>query len=142
MNYRGVEVLRAALRAQELAGATGTVLVLPEDLEIAGVVQRPRPPVLGAILFVDQYPKRLLAHDLDAIDRHPPDVILIHPRRLEDWQGLYHTWTVDSAAERMLGHVLGKMIPKDYVLDSTYPTIYFFYQGQLDVYVRKHRGGS
>lgn len=142
VNYRGVEVLRAALRAQELAGATGTVLVLPEDLEIAGVVQRPRPPVLGAILFVDQYPKRLLAHDLDAIDRHPPDVILIHPRRLEDWQGLYHTWTIDSAAERMLGHVLGKMIPKDYVLDSTYPTIYFFDQGQLDVYVRKHRGGS
>src|SRR6185436_15640520 len=33
VNYRGLEVLKAAARAQDLAGETGTVLVVPEDVE-------------------------------------------------------------------------------------------------------------
>jgi hypothetical protein len=41
-----------------------------------------------------------------------------------------------SAAEKMTDHVL-KLLPKKYSLDSSYPTIYFWDQGQIDVYVRK-----
>jgi hypothetical protein len=137
VNYRGVEVLRAASRAQELAGPTGTVLVLPEDVEFAGVVHRPRPPVKGAILFVDQYPKRLLANDLAILDRNPPDVIILHPLDPGSWQALFHTWSENSAAEQMMNHVLTKMLPNEYSLDSSYRSIYFLDQGQIGVYARK-----
>jgi hypothetical protein len=137
VNYRGVEILKAAARAQELAGASGTVLVLPEDVQLAGLIHRQRPPLKGAVIFVDQYPKRLLQQDLRALDAHLPDVIIIHPRRPRDWQSVFHTWSVDSAAEQLLNHVLTKVLPEHYVLDSTYPTIYFWDQGQLDVWVRK-----
>lgn len=141
VNYRGVEVLRAAMRAEELAGPTGTVLVLPEDEELVGVIDRPRPRLSGAIIFVDQYPKRLLAADVRELDAHPPDVVIIHPRRARDWRSVFHTWTSGSAAEKLTDHVLTKLLPRRYVLDSSYPTIYFWDQGQLDVYRRKDEAG-
>jgi hypothetical protein len=136
VNYRGVEVLRAATRARELAGPTGTVLVLPEDVELVGVVDRPRPPIAGAVVFVDQYPKRLLEGDLRELHRSPPDVVIIHPRRARDWRKVFHTWTTGSGAELFIDHVLTKLLPGRYVLDSSYPTIYFWDQGQIDVYRR------
>jgi hypothetical protein len=137
VNYRGVEVLRAAARARELAGPSGTVLVLPEDEQFVGLIARPRPELTGAIVFVDQYPARLLSGDIAELDAHPPAVLIIHPRRARDWRSVFHTWTTGSAAEHMMEHVLGKLLPKRYVLDSSYPTIYFWDQGQIDVYVRK-----
>ena len=137
VNYRGVEVMKAAARAQEIAGFDGTVLVLPEDVELVGLVYRARPPVKVSVLFVDQYPKRLLAADLRALDANLPDVIIIHPRRVRDWQALYHTWSDSSAAEQILNHVLTDVIPKHYAFDSSYPTIYFLDQGQMDVYAKK-----
>lgn len=142
VNYRGIEVLRAAARAQELAGEAGTVLVLPEDVELAGLVHRRRPPVKGAILFVDQYPKRLLSDDLAALGRNLPNVIIIHPKNAADWKSVYHTWSDNSAAEQVLNHVLTKLLPAEYTLDSSYPTIYFWDQGQIDVYARKKPEGS
>jgi hypothetical protein len=142
VNYRGVEVLKAATRAQELAGPSGTVLVLPEDVELAGLIHRRRPPLTGAIVFVDQYPKRLLAHDLAALDLNLPEVIVIHPRRARDWKSVFGTWSEDSAAERLIVHVLEKILPEHYVLDTSYPTIYFWDQGQIDVYVRKDASDS
>jgi hypothetical protein len=137
VNYRGVEVLKAAARAQELAGVSGTVLVLPEDVELAGLIDRPRPAVKGAILFVDQHPKRLLADDLATLDRNPPSVIIIHPRNPDAWKSLYHTWSDNSGAEQLINHVLTKLLPNEYSLDSSYPSIYFWDQGQIDVYARK-----
>jgi hypothetical protein len=136
VNYRGTEVLNAAARARELAGPKGTVLVLPEDVELVGLIARPRPKLRGAIIFVDQYPKRLLQGDLATLDRSLPDVIVIHPRHARDWRAVFHTWVSGSAAEKMTDHVL-KLLPKKYSLDSSYPTIYFWDQGQIDVYVRK-----
>ena len=137
INYRGVEVLKAARRAQELAGERGTVLVLPEDVQLVGLIDRPRPAVKGAILFVDQYPKRLLAVDQAFLDAHPPDVIVLHPHRARDWRAVFHTWTTDSGAERLMNHVISKLLPSRYVLESSYPSIYFWDQGQIDVYARK-----
>jgi hypothetical protein len=137
VNYRGVEILRAAARAEELAGRDGSVLVLPEDVQLTGLIHRRRPPLTGAIVFVDQYPERLLARDLAALDANLPDVVVIHPRRVLDWKAVFDTWSEDSAAERFILHVLEKTLPEQYVLDSTYPTIYFWDQGQIDVYVRK-----
>lgn len=142
VNYRGIEVLKAAARAQELAGRKGSVLILPEDVQFVGLVHRRRPPVKGAVLFVDQYPKRLLAADLEALDRHLPDVIIIHPRRPQDWQAVFRTWSPDSAAEQLLNHVLTQVLPQHYALDSSYPTIYFWDQGQIDVYFRKDEGAQ
>lgn len=138
VNYRGVQIAEAARRAQELAGPTGTVLVLPEDVALVGLIQRPRPKLRGAVIFVDQYPQRLLEADLKEIDEHPPDVIVIHPRRRSDWQRLFQTWTEGSAASRFVDHVLSSLLPK-YQRDSSYPTIFFWDQGQLDVYVRKDK---
>ncbi len=142
VNYRGLEILRAASRARELSGPDGSVLVLPEDVELAGLIHRPRPPVKGAVLFVDQYPKRLLKADIATLDAHLPDVIVIHPRRPDQWQTVYHTWSHDSAAEQMLNHVLGKLLPRYYRLDSSYPTIYFWDEGEIDVYARKDAAHS
>jgi hypothetical protein len=135
INYRGTEVLNAATRASELAGPRGTVLVLPEDVELVGLIARPRPKLRGAVIFVDQYPYRLLSADLEALDRNLPDVVVIHPRRARDWRAVFHTWTSGSAAEHLTNHVL-KLLPKYYTLDSSYPTIYFWDQGQIDVYTR------
>jgi hypothetical protein len=136
VNYRGVEILRVAARARELAGPSGKVLVLPEDVELVGLIDRPRPRLSGAIVFVDQYPKRLLADDLRELDRNPPDVVIIHPRRARDWRSVFHTWTTGSGAELFTDHVLTKLLPRRYVLDSSYPSIYFWDQGQLDLYRR------
>jgi hypothetical protein len=136
VNYRGIEVWNAANRARELAGPTGTVLVLPEDVELVGLIARPRPKLRGAVIFVDQYPWRLLAGDLATLDRDLPDVVVIHPRHERDWRAVFRTWKVGSAAEKMTEHVL-KLLPEHYALDSSYPTIYFWDQGQIDVYVRK-----
>jgi hypothetical protein len=137
INYRGEQVMNAAARARELAGPNGTVLVLPEDVQLVGLVERPRPNLAGAIVFVDQYPARVLAKDMATLDRDPPDVIILHPRRARDWRSVFHTWTRNSPAEQMMDHVLTKLLPKKYVLDSTYPSIYFWDQGQIDVYSRK-----
>jgi hypothetical protein len=130
--------LNAAARAQELAGESGSVLIVPEDVEFQGLVHRPRPPLKGAILFVDQYPARLLSEDLAALERNPPSVIIVHPRNPVHWKGLFHTWSNGAAAEKVVDHVLTKMLPKEYSLDSSYPSTFFYEQGQIDVYARKN----
>ncbi|HVU02198.1 MAG TPA: hypothetical protein VHE30_10610 [Polyangiaceae bacterium] len=134
VNYRGVEVLHAAARAQELAGPNGSVLVVPEDLEIAGLIQRPRPPIRGAVLFVDQYPKRLAKEDIRTLDAHPPNVIVVHPRRASDWRGVFSTWQKDSGAEQVIDHVLEKLLPARYSLEDSFSSIYFWDHGEIDVY--------
>jgi hypothetical protein len=142
VNYRGREILKAAQRVQRLAEPDETVLVLPEDVQLVGLIHRPRPPVRGAILFVDQYPRRLVDADIKALDGNLPKVIVIHPRRRREWMRLYGVWDQNSAAREVLDHVLDDLLPKHYRLDSSYPTIFFWDQGQLDVWVRKDGDGA
>jgi hypothetical protein len=137
LNDRGFTMAIAAARARQLAGPTGTVLVLPEDVQFTALVDRPRPPITGAIIFVDQYAPRLAADDMARLDEHPPDVIVVHPRRPSGWQRFFRIWSGRSGAERVLHHVLVDMLPRFYERDSTFPTTFLYEAGKLDVYSRR-----
>ncbi len=132
---RGAEILAASRRIQELAGPSDTVLILPEDVQLVGLVDRPRPPVRGAILFVDQYAKRLAEDDIATLAAHPPKVIVIHPRKEKDWRRLFATWNTESGAAVVLEYVTRQLLPRRYRLDSSFRTVHFWDQGFLDVYV-------
>lgn len=136
VNYRGREIEKAAARVRELTSEREAVLVLPEDVQLVGLIDRPRPDVVGAILFVDQYPRRLLQEDLRRLHAHPPKVVVIHPRSERDWRRLFATWNERSAAAAVMESVTRELLPGRYRLDSSYPTVHFWDQGQLDVHVR------
>ncbi|HEX7672498.1 MAG TPA: hypothetical protein VF395_23050 [Polyangiaceae bacterium] len=135
----GAEMARIAARVQALTKPEDTVLVLPEDLEIAALIGRPRPPLIGAILFVDQYAPRLATDDIARLDENPPKVIVIHPREARSWQRFFRIWSGQSGAERVMLHVLNDLLPARYVLDSTYSTTFLWEAENLDIYVRRDR---
>ena len=136
VNYRGRELLAAAERVHRFAGPKDSVLVLPEDAQLSSLIGRPRPPLRGAIVFVDQYPERLAVEDMASLDRNLPNVIVIHPGHRPHWQRLYATWGRNSGAERVLVHVLDDVLPRHYRRDSSFRTVYFWDQGRLEVWVR------
>jgi hypothetical protein len=137
LNERGFTMAIAAARARQLAGPKGTVLVLPEDVQLQALVDRPRPPLVGAIVFVDQYAPRLAADDVARLDDHPPDVVIVHPRRPSEWQRFFRIWSGQSGAERVLRHVLFDMLPRMYRRDLTLKTTFAYEPAKLDVYVRR-----
>jgi len=132
----GVEIAKAAARARSLTKPNETVLVLPEDVELTALIGRPRPPLLGAIVFVDQYAPRLAVDDIARLDEHPPKVIIIHPRRETSWQRFFRIWNGQSGAEAILQHVLIELFPNRYEKDSSYGTTFLFEPSALDLYVR------
>jgi hypothetical protein len=136
VSYRGQELLRAAQRVQALAGPEQTVLVVPEDAQLAMLFGRPRPPLRGALAFVHTYPRRVTDEDIDRLDRAPPKVIVIHPRREEEWRKLFKKWSQASGAADFAGHVIASVIPGRYRLDSSFRTVGFEDMGQLDIWVR------
>lgn len=137
VGFRGREVLHAAQRVQSLARPGDTVLVLPEDLELSALIGRPRPPLRGAVVFADLYPERLAAGDIQRLDRNLPRVIVIVPRRRQLWQRLFHVWTQQNGARRVVSHVLDDVLPRHYRRVATYRSIYFWDQGLIDIYVRR-----
>lgn len=137
LNEHGFTMAIAAARARQLAGPKGTVLVLPEDVQLEALVERPRPPLVGAIVFVDQYAPRLAADDVARLDDHPPDVVIVHPRRPSAWQRFFRIWSGRSGAERVLRHVLFDMLPRMYRRDLTLKTTFAYEPAKLDVYVRR-----
>jgi hypothetical protein len=137
VNSRGVEVLKAVSRIQELSSPSDTVLVLPEDVNFATLIPRPRPRLCGAILFVDQYPARCVAQDLALLEAQPPKVIVIHPRWKNEWQWVYRLWSTVSPAGFVNDAFLGTVIPRRYRLDSSYKTVWFGAADIMDVYVRR-----
>jgi hypothetical protein len=137
LNERGFTMAIAAARARQLAGPDGTVLVLPEDVQLQALVERPRPPLVGAIVFVDQYAPRLAADDVARLDDHPPEVVIVHPRRPSEWQRFFRIWSGRSGAERVLRHVLFDMLPRMYRRDLTLKTTFAYEPAKLDVYVRR-----
>lgn len=132
----GLEVLRAAQRARELAGPKGTVLMLPEDPATEALIGRPRPPLRGAIVFVDQFPERVLQHDLGVILRDPPDVVVLHPND-GLWNRVYRTWSTQSAAARLQNEFLERYRTTRYQTDSTYTSWFFHGPTKLELLVRK-----
>jgi hypothetical protein len=64
-------------------------------------------------------------------------VIVIHPGQRSQWKRLYSTWSEQSGAERVLVHVLDRLLPARYRKDSSFRTIFFWNQGQFEVWVRR-----
>jgi hypothetical protein len=135
----GMEVLRAAIRARELAGPNGTVLMLPEDPAIIALIGRPRPRLAGAIVFVDQYPPHVLRHDQAVLDAAPPDVLVLHPHD-QLWNRVYRIWTLKSSAATLQNEFLEPRRHTLYQSDSTYRTWFFNTPAIMEVLVRKPAG--
>jgi hypothetical protein len=102
----GLAIVKTALRARELAGPTGQVLVLPEDPSLAALIDRRRPALCGAIVFPDQYPRRCVAHDLALLRGRPPDVIVLRPAEDDKWLGFLRTFTTASPTEQLMAAFL------------------------------------
>jgi len=131
----GLDVLRAAQRARELAGPNGTVLMLPEDPATEALIGRPRPKLKGAIVFVDQFPARVLQHDLAVLAASPPDVLVLHPND-GLWNRVYRTWSTKSAAATLQNEFLERYRSSHYRSDSTYSTWFFQTPTTLEVLVK------
>jgi hypothetical protein len=136
ISERGVEMVKAALQARSLTNRDETVLILPEDVTLSGLVGRPRPPLRGAILYVDQYPRRLVAHDVRTLASHPPKVVIIHPREHLMWARVFRTWSGDSGTEQVLRWTLNELLPRRYRLVGSYRTHFLWGAATLDVYAR------
>ncbi len=136
VNERGLAAVAAASRARQLAGS-GTVLVLPEDVAFARLVARPRPDIRGAIVFVDQYPRRLLADDLASLERDPPRVVVLNPAKSELWRAMYGIWNSRSAAHDVNLRFIEEWLPARYVLDSVHPTRFARTRAEMQIWVLK-----
>ncbi|MCC6214916.1 MAG: hypothetical protein IT376_08615 [Polyangiaceae bacterium] len=114
---------------------TETALVLPDDLALAPLLERPRPPLRGAVVFVDQYPEHVLAHDLELLRREPPGAIVLDPAERVIWMQLYRTWAQSSPAERLNLVVLDELLSRYRKVDSR-PTRFLVIPTTLEVWVR------
>ncbi len=132
--------LRAAALVREHSAPTDTVLVLPEDVELAPLLGRPRPRLRGAILFVDQYPESVLEDDRRELERHPPKVIVVSPVERWVWQHLFRIWSAESPAERLLTPLLDAL-PSRYERVGRLPTWFLGRPTHLEVWVRRPEPG-
>jgi hypothetical protein len=132
-------IVRAALRARELTTADDTVLVLPEDLQIAALIGRPRPPLTGRVVFVDQYAPRLLAGDLERLETTLPKLVVLRPAERDLWAIVFAHWNSNSAAGRVVDRFLVDWLPRRYRRDSSFVTRYGDKQGTLELWVRTDR---
>ena len=99
---RAVDLAHAALQVRSLTGPDDTVLVLPEDVQLAALIGRPRPALRGAIVFVDQYPRRLVPADIQELRRKSAKVLVLHPAETHLWTQLFRIWSGDSGAQQVL----------------------------------------
>jgi hypothetical protein len=133
---RGRDIARAALRVRQLASPDESVLVLPEDVQLAALIGRPRPKFRGAIVFVDQYPERLLTEDLPILARDLPKVVVLHPAEPYIWVQLFRIWSGDSGAQRMLDYTMKELLPKHYRKDAVIETRWLWRDSTLEIWVR------
>ena len=132
----GKVVLAAAQRVRALTGPNDTVLMLPEDPMFEALVGRDRPWLLGGIVFVDQYPERLLTHDAEFLQRHPPAVVVLQPED-DSWNTFYGIWNSDSPACRLQRSFLRNRVSWAYQFDSRYPTVFHGTNTSMSLLVRK-----
>jgi hypothetical protein len=135
VNHRGLELLAASRRVRELTQPSDAVLVLPEDPQIAALIARPRPRLRGSIVFSSHYPARLLENDRAELEQHPPRVVVVHPRRLEQWQPWLTAFSPHPAAAALSLFVAASQLPESYRLDSTFRTTYVTDQGALEIWL-------
>ncbi|HMR77498.1 MAG TPA: hypothetical protein PKD61_20460, partial [Polyangiaceae bacterium] len=89
----------------------------------------------GAIVFVDQYPAQVLASDLALLERAPPQVVVVHPSDAVQWKQMYALWSTSSPAQKLAEKFLNEWLPRNYSLDSSYPTRFGRKQGKLEIWV-------
>jgi hypothetical protein len=135
VNQSAMPIVRAALRVRELTTDDDRVLVLPEDLEIAALIGRRRPDLTGAVVFVDQYPRRRVDGDLEKLARALPKVVVIRPREREVWIRMFALWNNNSGARAVTERFLDDWLPNRYRLDSTYSTRFADTMQDLEVWV-------
>lgn len=135
INEQGILVLGAALRAQELAAETDTVLVLPEDLELTALIDRRRPPLVGGVVYVDQYPARLAERDIATLLEHPPKVLLLRPRDPNEWRKVFSLYGKNTGTSLMLDAVRERLLPR-YRLDRSVLTRHEDRAIPLELWVR------
>ena len=136
VNDRGRDIVLAARRVQALTAPTDTVLVLPEDVQLARLIDRPRPPIVGAIVFVDQYAAHLAPRDIATLAAEPPKVIVIHPPEMHLWAQLFRIWSGDSGAQKVLEFTQKELLPRRYRLDSVTHTRWLWHNATLQIWVR------
>jgi hypothetical protein len=138
----GLTVLEAARRARELAGPSGSVLVLPEDTMLSALIDRPRPKLQGAIVYVDQYPERVLAQDLEALEKAPPKVVVLQPQDQVAWRRVYRMWSTNSAAAQLQFKFFEENRKDLYEHDSSYNTWFLRNPGTLELVVLKSKASA
>jgi hypothetical protein len=139
VNERGHELIKAVLRVRALAGPNESVLVLPEDLQLAALIERPRPPIRGAVVFVDQYPSRLAADDLRVLEQNLPKVVVIHPSDRTLWRQMFEIWMYEGGAYHVMQRFLDHLLPQHYRLDSSFATRFARRRAELQVWVLDDR---
>ena len=131
-----IPLVNAALRVRELAGESDTVLVLPEDLQLVGLIDRPRPALRGAVVFVDQYAPRLVAEDLARLERDLPKVVVVRPAERDLWAIMFAHWSSNSAARRIVDRFLDDWLLRHYRRDSSYQSRFGDRVGTLEIWVK------
>jgi hypothetical protein len=139
VNENAIPLVRASERIRELTTDEETVLVLPEDLEFRSLIGRPRPPIRGAILFVDQYAARLADADLATLEHDLPKVVVVRPSDRRLWLLFFALWTTRSGAQRIADRFLDDWLPTRYVKDSTFSTRFDAKTASLEIWVRRPR---
>jgi hypothetical protein len=50
---------------------------------------------------------------------------------------MYRIWNGDSGAERVTRHVLNELLPRLYLRDKSYRTLWYGRSSRLDIWVKK-----
>jgi hypothetical protein len=109
------------------------VLLLPNDPNVEAWFERPRPQLSSAIVFVDQYWDRFVDMDFAALERNPPEVIVIGPRNV--WRGFSRQWQANRGAERLIDLVVTRLLPGRYTLRKAQKISFHGGVDYMDVYV-------
>ncbi len=109
LDLRGQELIAARQQVWALTEPTDEVLVLAEDPQLVALFDRPRPPLRGGLVFVDQYPVRALQGDWAWLQAHPPKLVVVHPARDEELEQAWGDRARTSAAWRLRARVLGRL---------------------------------
>ncbi len=110
-----------------------TVLLLPEDPDLESWWNRPRPALDGAIVFTDQYWKRLVSTDLQRLEQAPPKLIVIGPRNA--WPGFSALFGGGDAA--LVAGLRKHLLPSRYRLLKAQPITFQGKPDFMDVWIRR-----
>ena len=120
-----VEIVRG------LTQPTDTVLLLPDDPNVAAWFDRPRPPVGSAIVFVDQYGMQYVDADVARLRATPPKVIVIGPR---NWWSK-PSW--NSSVIDLIRTLRSDVLPGGYTPYVQVPIVYRGLDDAMEVWLRR-----